>query len=897
MRRIISLLLSICLILGACPTKVMASNLSDSKDVSKYIDEFEYMYGVIGGTSTDEVGNHEKWILGEGIQYGNYQGSSSVDDIYIDSSKYSIFNIFVGQTNNKAKNELLKEGWKLQEENTEWQEYKKGNLNIIFHVKNSCISDISFWRNSKEEPEKMYNEGWKKAYIDYINENAKIYDELYDSYRGEYKLVNVNGDEIPELYIDFGIIAYGSVLCSYYDNSVIEQRMYASGFSYIEGENLFIDSGGHMDVYHDKIYCIENEKFVLLAEGEFGAPDNSNIQFDSEGMPIYNYYWNGKQVASESEYQKLLDDVYDKKKSINPYDGAEFDNESGHYVGNGLCDYYGIIEAIENYEGAKIKAYTAYPDSTIGVEQEVKILFQLSVNGNHTPIEEYALGISNPSIIEMTDTQKSEGSQILTVKGLKKGTAELTFTEKSSGAKITIPITVENKCNYFRCSTFPIPYESSGSIYVADYKCTTDNDGMHDITFNAYNTSYAYGVVEVYDEEDTLIKLVPLDPRSDSSGIEKVINGFKYVWLDIKDIFDGGTPFYTKESNAKHTPVTLEDIPENAEIIITSDGNESNFSTLYMGVDTFVRTVCAASTIDLKIDAQAATVKELMSALVNSLIKSISDEETEKTIVQELIKETSENISTAIAFSVSADSIFDVYETVSNLFQNLDINAADIILNVLKGMGYNVADTAFTTVVPQYKIVNFVDQILATAWPLTDYQYNIDRGKMEIHTTKHGMQNFVANSSVTVTQQSDFNNDTVLDAYIVKRDEELEKLPDSINEKMTNYNVYNITLREKGVEIQPDGEIEVRMPVPDSVDRRKCSVYRIEENDELTKLDSTLDNGFLIFKTSHLSYYVIGQGNSKSMLNIVWIVLGVIGVLGGVGVTCIFLKRKKSDCD
>ena len=87
------------------------------------------------------------------------------------------------------------------------------------------------------------------------------------------------------------------------------------------------------------------------------------------------------------------------------------------------------------------------------------------------------------------------------------------------------------------------------------------------------------------------------------------------------------------------------------------------------------------------------------------------------------------------------------------------------------------------------------------------------------------------------------------------------------------------------------------MPVPDSVDRRKCSVYRIEENDELTKLDSTLDNGFLIFKTSHLSYYVIGQGNSKSMLNIVWIVLGVIGVLGGVGVTCIFLKRKKSDCD
>ena len=326
-------------------------------------------------------------------------------------------------------------------------------------------TSISFWKNSQEEPEKTYNEEWKKAYIDYINENGKLYDELNGTYREEYKLVNVNGDAIPELYINFGSTADGDVLCSYYEGAVIYQWIYNYGFSYIEGENLFIDSGGHMDVYHDKVYCIENGKFVLRDKGEYGAPDNANVQFDSEGMPIYNYYWNEKQVDSEVEYQKLLDNAYDKKKSINPYEGAEYDNESSHYVGNGLCDYYGIIEAIENYEGAKIKAYTAYPDSIIGVEQEVKILFELSVNGSPMPMEEYALSISNPSIIEMTDTQNSEGCQILTFKGLKNGAADLTFTENSSGAKVTIPISVENKCNYFRCSAFPIPYESSTKVF------------------------------------------------------------------------------------------------------------------------------------------------------------------------------------------------------------------------------------------------------------------------------------------------------------------------------------------------------------------------------------------------------------------------------------------------
>ena len=158
------------------------------------------------------------------------------------------------------------------------------------------------------------------------------------------------------------------------------------------------------------------------------------------------------------------------------------------------------------------------------------------------------------------------------------------------------------------------------------------------------------------------------------------------------------------------------------------------------------------SSIDLKYDGQITTVKELMNALVDSLMKSVSNEETEKMIKQGLIKESAKNISTAIAFSSSADSISDIYDTMYNLFQNLDIDAENIILNVLKGMGYSVADTLFTTAVPLYKIINFVDQILETAWPLTDYQFNCNRGKMEIHVNKHGIQNFVANSSVMTAE-------------------------------------------------------------------------------------------------------------------------------------------------
>lgn len=189
---------------------------------------------------------------------------------------------------------------------------------------------------------------WKEAYINYVNEHGNTYDSFGHAME-IYKLVNINNDSIPELYINFGSTAGGDVICTYYDGKVLEQPMWNYGFSYIEGQNIFRDAGGHMDVYHDKIYSIENDQFVLLHEGNYGAADNSHVQFDSDGYPIYDYYWDGTEVSSETEYMILLNEVYNAQQAITPFDGAEYDSETWRYVGNGLCDYEEIIEAINTY--------------------------------------------------------------------------------------------------------------------------------------------------------------------------------------------------------------------------------------------------------------------------------------------------------------------------------------------------------------------------------------------------------------------------------------------------------------------------------------------------------------------------------------------------------------------
>lgn len=48
-------------------------------------------------------------------------------------------------------------------------------------------------------------------------------------------------------------------------------------------------------------------------------------------------------------FLNLLNEVYNAQQAITPFDGAEYDSETWRYVGNGLCDYEEIIEAINAY--------------------------------------------------------------------------------------------------------------------------------------------------------------------------------------------------------------------------------------------------------------------------------------------------------------------------------------------------------------------------------------------------------------------------------------------------------------------------------------------------------------------------------------------------------------------
>lgn len=223
---------------------------------------------------------------------------------------------------------------------------KDGKWGVInFHDFNS----IENYENLKQKYHKQTElkeeekEAWKMEYIEYIKGIAQKDSYIYDN--GKFVFVNINGDDIPEIFYDSGSGYGGSGLITYSNEKVVELHMGNSSYiNYIEGKNIFKYSGGHMDVYYDKIYSIDNGDFVLHYTGDYGASDNSNIQFDSDGNLIYNYYWNNVKVSKE-EYNNLINETYDSQSGIN----------INELKGSNYNDFLNIIENYSNnkYESDK----------------------------------------------------------------------------------------------------------------------------------------------------------------------------------------------------------------------------------------------------------------------------------------------------------------------------------------------------------------------------------------------------------------------------------------------------------------------------------------------------------------------------------------------------------------
>lgn len=125
------------------------------------------------------------------------------------------------------------------------------------------------------------------------------------------------------------------------------------------------------------------------------------------------------------------------------------------------------------------------------------------------------------------------------------------------------------------------------------------------------------------------------------------------------------------------------------------------------------------------------------------------------------------------------------------------------------------------------------------------------------------------------------------------------------------FTAFDISLENGGAKIQPDGKVQVSVPIPAGYDRERLTVYHIADDGTRTELPSTVFEDTITFETDHFSLYVVaekaadenalpgGESNQKSGNPVIWIVMGIVLVAAAGGAFALwwFKFRKKPEAD
>ena len=189
---------------------------------------------------------------------------------------------------------------------------------------------IGYKKPNGEIAKEQSLEPWQEAYIQYLQQDSDV------AGQDGYTLINMSTDKIPQLVEVGNCQAAGCRVVHFAEGKVHVTQLGRLNFTYIPNENLLCNSDGNMDTYYDLVYSMIDGEMTLIAQGHYGAADNSNLQFDSEGNPIYQYEWNGVEMSKE-EYAKELNRIYDTTKAV----GYGYDN---------LYSVEEVIEMVEEYQ-------------------------------------------------------------------------------------------------------------------------------------------------------------------------------------------------------------------------------------------------------------------------------------------------------------------------------------------------------------------------------------------------------------------------------------------------------------------------------------------------------------------------------------------------------------------
>ena len=86
---------------------------------------------------------------------------------------------------------------------------------------------------------------------------------------------------------------------------------------------------------------------------------------------------------------------------------------------------------------------------------------------------------------------------------------------------------------------------------------------------------------------------------------------------------------------------------------------------------------------------------------------------------------------------------------------------------------------------------------------------------------------------------------------------------DLVASKSASFVLYDIKTVLNGVEVQPNGNVTVKIPVPADMDAAKVKVYRVNGT-ALDSVNATYEDGFMVFTANHFSEYALSVEKTEA---------------------------------
>lgn len=701
---------------------------------------------------------------------------------------------------------------------------------------------------------------WAQAYRKCIQDDFNKQEQEYG--RVDYKwyrccLLNVDKDDIPELYIDRPIAASGHEIYTFANGQIYSQMLNGHGsLSYIPREGLFLESGGHDGVWWDNVYQLKNGEFTQIASGTGYLEDWYDPQYDEDGNFIYQYLWN-KNPVDTATYQQKLNNVFPASKAYKLDDG-----DSNWKSYQEMLDFLDQqVETPNDTGDTYLQIYATDEDMRIEEGEKISILCKLYQSGK--PVQNWerpVFIIDRDDVLSMSDETPKSGGYSFDVTGKKEGTAVLTVSDADTGASASISIevgsadpysyTIASVPSYFPNEIFDDKIQTNfynvNGLYVNGYTYSKKS-GSYQVSFNAYNRTHMYGSVDVYDKDGRWIQSKRIDRYKEISSLSDTGGA---LWDLVVDAINGRYFVYTAKTYTAETNVQIS-VPEGGYFVISNNMAESPGTFLYNSV----RFMALGTKQVLKLASNEFDIQKLSDDLVGKAIKNPSFLDVFHDSFHDIAKDTTLNLLEDGLISSYGNVAGSITRTTEEILDSVEISWKHAFTTAL-----GIADsTALNSVVfgpagQAMKLVFAGNGAMDAAYQIGAVCQSINAPYVTIHAPGTTDSTTVNGVSVNL-EKGQLDTDTVLNVYRVVNTENVSL--GQATQDIKKGELYNIAFTKNTQPVQPNGTVTVRIPIPDYFVTDACTVFRQEKNGTWTPLKARLEGNYITFETDHFSLYSV----------------------------------------